>query len=249
MIKLRNVCTAAALALMAGGPVLAEQTATVGVMSDYIFRGVWTSNASAYGSIDVNSDSGLYFGLWGADIQDGLEYDLYVGYAGGGENFSWNFGLTGYYATDEAFQSQEEINLGLSYGFLSIDYAVGNLDSQVGENLFGNPIDQTYEYIGWTFEPEVGPYYFVGKTDFHNVPGASALMGPAFQTGAKGWWFEVGKDFEIMEDVELGIAALWTPDSQNPGDTTNRSVFLSGKDSTSEFAMVMHLQKTLRLGD
>ena len=75
MTKPRLVCAAAALAATVSGAALAETTGSVGIMSDYIWRGQYVSDGSAYGSIDINSDNGLYFGVWGADIQNGVEYD------------------------------------------------------------------------------------------------------------------------------------------------------------------------------
>lgn len=226
-------------------------------MSDYIFRGVYTSDASAFASIDLAADSGFYIGAWGADVQQGLEYDVYLGYTGGGEKFQWNVGFTGYYATDEAFDTSEELNLGISFGFLSLDYALGDFKSPVAAIVTGMDIDQTYEYVGAKFEPEVGPYYFLGRTDYHliNLPDAGYIAG----TGAHGYWLEIGKDFEIMEGLEFSIAALYTPDAQNETDAvwsvgpldgfTGRSIYLSGTDPFAEYAMVMTITKTVGVGD
>jgi hypothetical protein len=255
MTKLRQVCAAAALAATASGTALADKSASLGVMSDYIFRGAWVSDASAYGSIDIEADNGIYLGAWGADIQNGLEYDLYFGYGGGTENVSWNVGFTGYYATDEAFQTQEELNVGFSVGFLSIDYALGDLDPSAAWTIIGgtdNIPNQTYEYLGVTFEPEVGPYYLIGRTDFHNINPSDPIIqdgnvrGTIHGSGAKGMWIEVGKNFELMEGLEIGIAALYGPDvPTGPSDTTPRSTVLSGTNPFAEFAMVMHISKTI----
>ena len=242
MKKFRNVCASAALAMLASGTALAETSASIGIMSDYIFRGLWTSDASAFASIDVETDSGAYFGAWSADIQNGLEYDIYAGYAGGTDNISWNVGFTGYYATDEAFQTAEELNLGFSIGFMSIDYALGDLENPIGAIMLGEEIKQTYQYLGATFEPEKGPYYFLGHTDYQNV---SSLTG----TGSHGYWFEVGKNFEVMDDIEIGVAALYALSAQKPGSTTPRSVQLSATNPFAEFAMVVTLTKNIGIGN
>jgi len=267
MSKLRPICAAAALAATASGAALAETTASVGIMSDYIWRGIYTSDASAFASIDVTGDSGVYFGMWGADVQNGLEYDVYFGYAGGTENFQWNVGVTGYYFTDEAYDTLEEFNIGFSYGFLDVQYALGDYDNPAGfytatnvdadeDGMFDDTVvrsrDQTYEYLIATFTPEVGPYYLIGRGDYQNIRSVDGA------TGMKGMWVEIGKDFEIMEGLEIGISVLYTPDALDSDDATwqvngidqnGHSVFLSGTNPFAEYAMVMHLTKTIGIGD
>lgn len=223
MTKLRLVCAAATLAAASSGTALAETTANVGIMSDYIFRGYYQAGATAFAGIDVEHENGAYFGAWGANLKDGLEYDLYAGYAGGTENFDWYAGLTGYYYTDEFDDSYEEINLGFSYGFLSIDYALGDYNAE------GYSEKQTYSYIGATFTPNVGPYYFVGRTDYKNIGRDDPTMpgaGPFAGTGSNGIWFEIGKSFELMEDLELSVAALWSGDIPQDGIGAPSSVQL-----------------------
>jgi hypothetical protein len=245
MTKLRAVCAAAVLAATASGAAHAQgdsdywdASANIGIMSDYIFRGVYTSDASAFAGLDLGGDHGFYLGTWGADIQDGLEYDLYLGYQGGGENWTWNVGLTGYYATDDAFATSEEWNFGFSFGFLTLDVALGDYDNPVGGDE-----EQTYTYVGATFTPQKGPYWFIGKTDYHQI-------GNMAGTGADGYWLEIGKSFDIGNDVELALAALYTPDAYTENDLiagTNRSIQLSGVDPTAEYAMTLTLTKNIRL--
>jgi len=252
MTKLRLVCAAAALTATASGAALAEKTGTIGIMSDYIWRGQYISNGSAYGSIDVNTDSGLYLGAWGADIQNGLEYDAYIGYVGGGDEFTWNVGLTGYYATDEAFDTLEEINLGFSYSFFDVQYSLGDLDAASGGIIanFDPSVapqrtrKQTVEYVIATLTPEVGPYYVIGRGDYHHIRGVPTTP------GGKGMWFEVGKDFQLTDGLEIGIAALYTPDAPTgPSDTVTRTVQLSRNNPFAEYALVMHISKTVAFSD
>lgn len=264
MTKLRQVCAAAALAATASGAAVADTTASVGIMSDYIWRGIYTSDASAFASIDLETDSGFYLGAWGADVGNGLEYDVYLGYTGGTDNFTWNVGFTGYYFTDEADDTYQELNLGISVGFLDLQYALGDYNNQLGvipENPPGSgfPInrsrDQTYQYLIATFQPDVGPYYLIGRGDYQNIPN----IGPTGQmpsapgstiNGKDGMWVEIGKDFEIMDGLEIGVSAIYTPDAANPGDDfSTRSVFLSSSNPFAEYAMVMHITKTINIGD
>ena len=61
---------------------MADLSANVGMVSDYIFRGVYQEDTSASAGLDYEDESGFYIGTWGADVGDGLETDLYFGYAG-----------------------------------------------------------------------------------------------------------------------------------------------------------------------
>lgn len=252
MTKLRQVCGVAVLAALASGAVSADNSANVGVMSEYIFRGQYISGASAFAGIDVETDSGFYLGAWGADIEQGLEYDAYLGYVGGTENFSWNIGWTGYFATDEAFDTALEINLGFSTGFFDFQYSLGDLDTEAGVLSTGATVKQTYSYVITTFSPEEGPYYLIGRADYKNINPDGMYMGSnrIHGTGSKGMWFEIGKDFDLGNDLEIGIAALYTPDSAlTEDDPTPRAIQLSRDCRACEYAMVMHITKNIGIRD
>ena len=70
---------------------------------------------SAYAGIDYAADGGFYLGTWGADVGDGLETDVYFGFAGG-DNFTYKIGYTGYFYTDDFDDTYQEVNLGIGYG-------------------------------------------------------------------------------------------------------------------------------------
>jgi hypothetical protein len=66
-------------------------------------------------------------------------------------------------------------------------------------------------------------------------------------TGKDGYWVEVGKSFELMEDLEVSIAALYSGDVPQENSTTRSSVQLGPSDaSDSEYALVLTLTKTIR---
>jgi hypothetical protein len=264
MTKLRIVCAAAALAATASGTALADATANVGFMSDYIFRGVYQSESTPFAGIDIEADTGFYIGIWGANVKDGLEYDLYLGYAGGGENFDWYTGFTNYFYTDNFDNSYEEFNAGFSFGFMSVDYALGNYTYQC--DSFNDPSwtavcdpntwnhDQSYQYLGVTFEPETGPYYFIGYTDYKNIGvdrttyATPVGQGRAWNTGKAGYWMEIGKNFEIMEDLELNVAGYYSSQvRQEQPPTKQSSIVLNSNDPTSRFAMSVSLTKYFHL--
>jgi hypothetical protein len=254
MTKLRIVCATAALAAMASGTALADATANIGIMSDYIYRGFYQSESTPFAGLDVETDSGFYIGGWGANVKDGLEYDIYAGYAGGGENLTWYAGLTGYYYTDDFDDTYEEVNLGFSFGFLSIDYALGNYKG-AASMVYGEA--QTYESVGATFAPERGPYYFIGRTDYHNIHGPNGAP-RIYGSGADGYWVEIGKAFELMDGLELNVAALSSGDVPQSPSTTPSSIMLGPScgdfDSSctsheAEYALVFTLTKHISIGD
>jgi uncharacterized protein (TIGR02001 family) len=257
MTKLRIVCAAAALAATASGNALAETTANVGYMSDYIFRGYYQAESVAFGGLDIETESGLYMGLWGANVKQGLEYDLYMGYAGGGENFQWYAGVTGYYYTDEFDDTYEEANLGFTFGFMTVDYAVGDYHIAQTASLPANADDkQTYQYLGVTFAPEVGPYYFLGRTDYKNLNTGSPKTGRIGGTAKDGFWFEIGKSFEIMEDLEFAVAALYSGDVQQYPSQSQSSIKLGPNPiviepgvENAEYALTFSLTKTFSIND
>lgn len=235
--------------LLGSGAAVAETTGSVGMMSDYIWRGQYVSDGSMYASLDLEADNGFYLGAWGADIQNGLEYDLYFGFTGGTENVSWNIGYTGYYATDEAFDTLREINLGFGVGFFDFQYSLGDYDNPLGALPSGNEVAQTYSYAIITFQPDFGPYYVMGRGDYKNINPSD--MDALHGTGSKGMWFEIGKDFEVGDDgLVVGISALYSPDvALSEDDPTPRSVLLSGSNPSAEYALVGHITKHFQIGN
>ncbi|WP_144393384.1 TorF family putative porin [Pleionea sediminis] len=125
----------------------AEISTNLGYTSEYYFRGIYQAESSASAGIDF-SQSGFYAGVWGADVGDGLETDVYGGYEFEfAKDFSASVGFTGYYYTGEFDDTYEEINLGLSYKFISIGYSVGTWDG-------GTDIDDDYDFLQITVEHE-----------------------------------------------------------------------------------------------
>ena len=102
---------AALLLLVSGAAAHAELSGTVGVVSDYDFRGISLSatDPALQGSIDWAAESGFYAGAWASNIDyepyyDGnIELDLYAGFAGetaGG--LGWDVGLVWYLYPDSS---------------------------------------------------------------------------------------------------------------------------------------------------
>lgn len=214
-------------------PVVAEEhsysvSGNIGMMSDYVFRGIPQSSSSAYGGVDFEM-GGFYLGTWFADLDpngewasgshQGIEYDVYAGYGMDiTDSLSGYIGYTVYRYSDkgtDAFDDDyDEYNIGVSYAVsddfsVSLDYANGE-NTQVG----GTEVDYdvgtiTFDYLGLTLT--IGDWGIseddTGETD-------------------ASWW-ELGYgatvgDFDISGALIFSEKELATStDSGEDGDFTN----------------------------
>lgn len=159
MKKLLSASIAAATIAGFAAPAAAIEglSANAGLVSDYYFRGSNLGDAGAYAGVDYEV-AGFYVGVWaiddgssaaGGNGNDGLEYDVYLGYGLDlGEDYSLNFGLTSYqYTYGSNFEN--EVNIGASFpmGF-GVDIAYGNADD-------GADADADYSNIELSWGGEV----------------------------------------------------------------------------------------------
>lgn len=182
--------------------VMAEAglSANIGAMSDYYFRGVdqGVSGASIMGGLDYEAENGLSVGTWAASLNDGeMEIDVYGGYAGEVEEFSYYLGYTGYLYTEDGATDFHEINLNLGYGPISFEYTVGTEDAASG-----------VEESDYTFAAITGEY-----------EGAYLTLG-SYGNDYDGEYWEVGYN-TTYEGLDMGVAYI-DPDSEiGSGDTIN----------------------------
>jgi hypothetical protein len=203
-MKIKNLVPALVLSAVAvPATSMAETTANIGWNSEYIFRGIFQESSSAFAGVDYAHDSGFYLGTWGADVGQGLETDLYFGFAGG-DKFTYKIGYTGYYYTDDFDDTYNEVNLGIGYGIFALDVAIGQWDG------FGN--SQDYDFTSITISPEKGPYYKVGMWggDFEeNVLFPNPKTGP----GGSGDYFELGYTYSLEDQgVDLSVTYIYSSD-------------------------------------
>lgn len=103
----------------------ADVSANLGFNTEYYYRGILQKASSANGGFDVEAN-GFYAGVWGADVGEGLEVDLYGGYTfSATDDLSFTVGVTDYEYTGEFDTFYREVNLGVDYKFLSIGYSDG----------------------------------------------------------------------------------------------------------------------------
>ncbi len=153
-MNLKGLIILPALALLPAVS-MAQWSANVGYVSDYIYRGIYQEDSSASAGIDYENENGFYVGTWGADVGDGIETDLYFGYGGGSGDFSYSVGWTGYYYSDDFDDTYEEFNLSFGYGFAELGFNVGEWG--------GNGAPEDYTFTSLTLNAPNGAYLTYGS--------------------------------------------------------------------------------------
>ena len=125
---------------------------TIGLVSDYNYRGVSLGDAAANVSVDY-SVGGFYAGVWAIDDssgaanvvsgEDGLEYDTYLGW--GGEFGGVEVGI-GYTRYDYTYTSDYESEINLSAGIAGFGLAVA-----LGNDDDGDAGDDDYTVIDLSY--------------------------------------------------------------------------------------------------
>lgn len=198
--------------LMSANVASAEVSYNVGFASEYYYRGILQKDSSASVGADFES-GGFYAGTWAADVGDGAEVDLYLGYGIETESgITASLGFTGYYYTGEFDDTYEEINLNLGYSLFSLEYSVGEYDNFDGPDL-------DYDFLAGTVELENGLYATYGT----------------FGDDFDGDYIELGWGTTVSE-IDLGVAIILSSDElsdqlDSDGDATESEaiVFTIGK--------------------
>ncbi len=193
-----------ASALMITSAAQAEVSANLGFASEYYYRGIFQAESSASGGVDFEKE-GFYAGTWAADVSDGLEIDGYFGYGAEVGGIDLSIGYTGYFYTGDFDDTYQEINLGGSFGLLTLDVAVGEYD------VTGGPT-QDYTFASLTLE----------KDGFYGKFGT-------FSQDFSGDYFEVGYSATVSE-IDLGVNLIFNDkDLSGTGESDEAIVFTIGK--------------------
>ena len=143
----------------------AEVSYNVGYVSEYYFRGILQKSSSASAGIDYE-ENGFYLGAWGADVGDGIEVDVYLGYGIETEaGFTASLGYTTYQYTGDTFDDEyNEGNLNLGYGIFGLEYSKGTC------GCFGAESDYRYIFSNtWLSERDFGDLdYLIGSDEYGN---------------------------------------------------------------------------------
>lgn len=188
--------------ILATGVAQAEWSANAGFASEYYYRGILQESSSANGGLDFES-GGFYAGTWAADVGDGLEVDLYGGYGGETDGFSYSIGGTLYHYTGDFDDTYLELNLGAGFGVFTFDVAIGQYDN------FDGPT-QDYTYYSVTAE----------KNGFYGKIGG-------FSQDFEGEYFEAGYGTTVAE-IDLGVSLVFS-NSDLVGESDEAIIFTLGK--------------------
>ena len=115
----------------------------VGYMSDYWYRGVFQSESAVSFGADTEVGN-FYVGTWMADVDTGIEMDVYGGYGFTILGMDSYIGATGYYYSDNFDSDYEEINTGLSYGGVSYDYSVGKYKTATEQDYSWSEVTMSF---------------------------------------------------------------------------------------------------------
>ncbi len=111
-----------------------EVSGNIGVVSDYVLRGITAETESdgpaVQGGLDFETDLGFYAGWWASslgygtdDLTTTIENDLYAGFGGEVGPLSYDIGVVYYYYMDDSDSSGFEPYLGLGLGPVSFGLA------------------------------------------------------------------------------------------------------------------------------
>jgi len=154
----KSLLSIAVTSLLASSVLVSTQASAVeglsanaAVVSQYFFRGIaQTTTATASAGVDYENGN-FSVGTWVADVQDGLEIDLYGSYGNELDNgFGYSVGFTSYQYTGDFDSAYNEVNLGASYSFFSLSYNVGEHDEDGALGI----VEADYDFLSLTAEYE-----------------------------------------------------------------------------------------------
>ena len=134
------------LLLLGSFPTITQASSmsyNVGYMSDYWYRGVFQSESAVSFGADAEVGN-FYVGTWMADVDTGIEMDVYGGYGFTILGMDSYIGATGYYYSDNFDSDYEEINTGLSYGNVSYDYSVGKYKTATEQDYSWSEVTMSF---------------------------------------------------------------------------------------------------------
>lgn len=148
-----------------------EISGNIGVVSDYVFRGITAATesdgAAVQGGFDLAADNGFYAGYWASNLGYGsdnltttVENDLYAGFGGEAGGLAYDVGVLYYYYMDDSDASGAEpyfsvglgpVTLGAAYMAQDVSWSnQGDIFWTLGSGLdLGNDfaLDATLSYF------------------------------------------------------------------------------------------------------
>ena len=252
------------LVLAEDAPPASPLSFNVGVVSDYLFRGVSQTHGkpALQGGIDYADPSGFYIGAWGSNIswvkdfvgKGNVEVDVYGGYKNAFAGGDWNYDV-GYITynypghgsaipTVLANPNTQEVYASIGYKWLSAKYSYATSSHFIGwysgSDYKGNTRGSNYLELNANYDAGDG-WTVIGHVGHQNVKGFSTLL---FQSASYNDW-KIG----VTKDVGFGVVGLAYSDTNTSGTCNSGSGgtnpycwgnggFVSGTGPTSGFKNV-----------
>ena len=242
--KLIALAVAGAVALP--GVVMAEEAApppppltfNVGVVSDYLFRGISQThgNPALQGGVDYAFSNGLYVGAWASNISwvkdwvgsGSTEIDVYGGYKGAiTADLGYDIGYITYNypghgsasPTNLANPNTQEVYAGLSYKWLSAKYSYATSSHFVG--WYGGPaMDQNTRgsnYLELNANYDMGDgWTLIGHVGHQKVKNSEDPNNFGYRD-ASYTDYKVG----VSKDVGFGVVTLVYSDTNTKGSCSS----------------------------
>lgn len=168
----------AAYAQEGSSPLPGSFSGNIAITSDYVFRGVSQTNQdpAVQGGFDWDSGAGFYIGTWASSLEFGddasLELDLYAGYAGSIENFSYDIGFLYYMYPSTSSVGYDFWEV---YGSAGYDFGVASVSAGINytPDNFGAANNDSSVYYSASLEVPVGDMFTVsGGVGYSALEGA-----------------------------------------------------------------------------
>jgi uncharacterized protein (TIGR02001 family) len=213
-------------------------TANVGVVSDYLFRGVSQTRGGAalQGGVDYSHSSGLYAGAWGSTItwvkdwlgKGSTEVDLYGGYKNSFAGGDWNYdvGLITYIypghgnpqPTILANPNTTEVYGAIGYKWVTLKYSHAVSKNFIGW-YGGTAFDQNTRgsnYLELNAAYDLGDGWgLTGHYGMQKVKNSVAIPGVITDANYNDW--KIG----VTKDVGFGVVGLAYSDTDTSGACGN----------------------------
>jgi len=171
---IKKTAIAATISLALTSTAFAGASANIGVMSDYVWRGVTQNNSdpSLMGGLDYEASNGFYVGTWAAQVDndgDDLELDIYGGYSKELANgLSYDVGAIQYLYPGVSGSGADftEIYANASYKFVEVGVA-----STVSAD---NDASEGDLYTHLTLSKDIGPIAASATVGNYNFDAAGA---------------------------------------------------------------------------
>ncbi len=268
---MRKTLLAAAVATALAAPTLvlaADPTPThtftpnVGVVSDYLFRGVSQTHgkAAVQGGVDYSHSSGLYAGVWASNVtwvkdflgKGSTEIDLYGGYKGSVGDIGYDVGIITYkypgkgsaIPTVLADPNTTEVYGAISYQWLTVKYSQAISKNFIGwyggTNLDQNTRGSGYLELNAAYDMGDG-WGLSGHVGSQKVKNSVTTAGGVLSANYTDW------NIGVTKDVGMGVVGLTYSDTNSKGVCSQTIAlntnpycwgagnFLAGAGSQSDF--------------